>query len=67
MIVELRLLIFEVKSWRSGAAYFKNQNSTIITRQSILLAPTGSNCNSSGSARHERKPWVIHAFIIRAL
>jgi hypothetical protein len=33
MIVELRLLIFEVKSWRSGGASFKNQNSTIITRQ----------------------------------
>jgi hypothetical protein len=29
MIVELRLLIFEVKSWRSSGASFKNQNSSI--------------------------------------
>jgi hypothetical protein len=30
-----------VKSWRSGGASFKNQNSTIRTHQSISLAPTG--------------------------
>jgi hypothetical protein len=47
MIVELRLLIFEVKSWRSSGASFKDQNSSIkiqkskfINHQSILLAPT---------------------------
>ena len=38
MIVELRLMIVEVKSWRRGGASFKNQNSTIITRQSLLLS-----------------------------
>jgi hypothetical protein len=45
MIVELRLLIFEVKSWRSGGSLlqkskFINHQSSIINHQSILLAPT---------------------------
>jgi hypothetical protein len=32
MIFDLRLLIFEVKSWRSSGASFKIQNSSIINR-----------------------------------
>jgi hypothetical protein len=32
MIGELRLVMAEVKSSGTAAAYFKNQNSTIITR-----------------------------------
>jgi hypothetical protein len=37
MIVELRLLIVDVKNWRSGATSFNNQQSTIINHQSSIV------------------------------